>query len=224
MSNSSLERGQTDNYLSLNKNGDIVYNYFLELAEKRAWELSQFDYRTSMSVKSSIGDLNSIVVSGYTSLEEDQVQKFIDDLKKVKRFDERLRYYCEFREGTKGNPRLTERLLVYYQGTDLENFYSVFGIDQCRALGFRSDRLRKLLSDELNGDVVKSGVHQRFVLKEKYSLKTIKEILKDLYSEFSINKVAKASDILEYFVVKEVSLVDPITGKRLRGYQLISLK
>lgn len=202
MSNSSLERGQTDNYLSLNKNGDIVYNYFLELAEKRAWELSQFDYRTSMSVKSSIGDLNNIVVSGYTSLEEDQAQKFIDDLKKVKRFDERLRYYCEFREGTKDNPRLTERLLVYYQGTDLENFYSVFGIDQCKALGFRPDRLRKLLSDELNGDVVKSGIRQRFVLKEKYSLKVIKEMLKDLYSELSINKTAKASDILEYFVVK----------------------
>ena len=140
------------------------------------------------------------------------------------RFDDKLRIYCEFRELNKTDESLTSGILYHYGKSRLEFLYNHFGIKDCRAQGFRFDRLERLLSDELNGEVVKSGVHRRFVLKEKYSLKVIKEILKDLYSELSINRTAKATDILEYFVVKEVSLVDPNTGKRARGYQLISIK
>ena len=57
-----------------------------------------------------------------------------------------------------------------------------------------------------------------------YSLKDIKIALSGIYHYFGIHKAPKAVDILEYYNVRSVSLYDPTTKKRFKGYELISIK
>jgi hypothetical protein len=215
-----------NSYSGLDREGNVVYNKFLEIADARAWELSQMDYNTNMSVLASIGDLDNTVVEKYESEEDEQAQRFITGLKAIKKFDEKLRLYCEFREGTKDKPRLTSRLLAYYSGTsnNLENFYSVFGLEGCRAQGFRFDRLSRMLNDEINKDSLTAVIYQSFALKETYSVKDIKNTLKAIYDSLGINKTPKATDLLEYYNVLERKMTDSVTKKRIASYQLISIK
>ena len=59
---------------------------------------------------------------------------------------------------------------------------------------------------------------------ERYLLKEIKDILREIYNSLNLTKTPKASDLEKYFEVKEVMLYDPITKKRDRGYEILSLK
>ncbi len=206
------------------KKKTLVYNYFLETAERRAWEVSQVDYRSDVSVTRSIADLDNIVVTHYTPEDVELAQKLIDTIKSIPRFDDKLKTYCEAREAAKGNEGLTKRILDYYKGQDLENLYSYFGLEGCRANSFEAAELKKILNDDIKGDLVRQNLYKDIKLKEVYSLKSLKEYLRDLYTRLGMNKTPKASDILEYFEVREKKVTDSTTKKRVPCYQIISIK
>ena len=64
-----------------------------------------------------------------------------------------------------------------------------------------------------------------FKLKEKYTLKEIKETLGNIYNSLGIlSKTPKASDIENYFNTKRASFYNKVTGKRENGFKLISIK
>ena len=78
-------------------------------------------------------------------------------------------------------------------------------------------------------DLKKSGVDSfilrvknEFKIGHKYTRKNVKERFSELYSIYSINKTPKATDIENYFNVKECLI--PIDGKRISGYEILSLK
>ena len=203
---------------------EVVYNHFLEAAEERAWELSQMDYKNDISVKRSISSLNNVTLSEYTSEDNELAQKLIDTIKAIPRFDDKLKTYCEAREAAKSNPGLTSRILNYYKGVDLENLYSYFGLEGCRANMYRSGELMKILNDDIKRDSLRVELYKAFKLKEVYSLKTIKEFLKNLYASKGVNRAPKATDLLEYFEVAEKQVTDKTTKKRVSCYQLIAYK
>lgn len=140
------------------------------------------------------------------------------------RFDDKLRIYCEFRELNKTDESLTSGILYHYGKSRLEFLYNHFGIKGCRAQGFRFDRLSKMLNDEINKDSLTAVIYQSFALKETYSVKDIKNILKAIYDSLGINKTPKATDLLEYYNVLERKMTDSVTKKRIASYQLISIK
>ena len=62
------------------------------------------------------------------------------------------------------------------------------------------------------------------MLGYKYSLKEIKGTIALIYQSLGLSKTPKATDILEYFNVKEVFIYDPVTKKQSKGYLIQSLK
>ena len=206
------------------KKKEVVYNHFLETAERRAWEVSQVDYRTDVSVTRSISDLDGVEVEKFTPEDEALFQKLKETICSITRFDDKLRTYCEAREAAKSNDSLTRRILNYYKGQDLENLYSYFGLEGCRANSFRAGELKKILQDDIKVDVIRNNIYNDLKLKETYSLKSIKEYLANLYIRLGINKTAKASDLEYYYEVKEKLVFDSISRKRVRSYQLIAYK
>jgi len=216
--------GQTKCYLYIDQNGLPAFDTFLQLAEIRAWELTQYEYKNNISVIASIGDLSDVEVQQYTPGYEREAQDFIDEIKSIKHFDNRLRRYCEFREYNKENSKLTDRVLLYFRGTDLENLYSYFGIDRCKASRFRADELKELLINDINTDSLRFVLNTKFVLGKWYSMKEIKETLRESYKLSGINKNPKATDLQEYYQVVERQVTDKVSKKRVNGYELISIK
>ena len=219
-----LEAGSRSYYLSLDYNKHLVINPFLKTAEKRAWELTQKDYLNNITVLRSIAETEHVEAVHYTSANDERVQMVIDQIKEIPQFDVKLRLYCEVREKFKDDQNFTDKLLAYYTGTDLENLYSYFGYDQCRAVGFRAIYLKRKISDQVQLDPLKAEVYNVFKVKEKYTLKYIKETLGSIYQKLGIFKSPKASDLEEFFNTKRIKVPDKTDNKLYHGYQLISIK
>ena len=64
---------------------------------------------------------------------------------------------------------------------------------------------------------------EEFIIGERYSLKDIKLILATNYSTIGLIKTAKASDLEDYFNIKKCTICQK-DGKRINGYEIISLK
>jgi hypothetical protein len=216
--------GQTSVYLSKTRDGRIVYNEFLRLAEERAWELCQEDYKSNISVLRSLGESKYIEVNHYMSDSDYKVQAIIRKYRELPRFSDKFCLYCESREAYKDDPEITKRLLVYFCTTEFENYYSHFGIAACRAISFKESELKKKLEDESKENQLGYMIRQEFVTNKSYTLKDIKEKLRSIYSLLNLHCTPKATDILDYFNVQEKRVLDEAQGKRVRGYQIISIK
>lgn len=55
-------------------------------------------------------------------------------------------------------------------------------------------------------------------------LKKIKQDVKNIYDFLGMTKTAKASDLEEYFKIKECKVLNSETGKWDRGFEILGLK
>ena len=107
-----------------------------------------------------------------------------------------------------------------------EYFYYIvkLGPKRIKALGYKEIELMREL------DVLSSTkkIHELFIdrifVGKRYSLKELKDIIKSIYIDLNLTKTPKATDILEYFNIKEVFIYNPSTKKQCRGYEILSLK
>ena len=153
-----------------------------------------------------------------------EIDKVINDIESQSRFDYKLKSYCEAREKYQSDVESTKKLLKRYLGTDLENLYSHFGYDTCRANEFRGIELTRKIQDELKSSSLKEEIYKTFETGNVYKLVDIKNELRSIYTRLGINKTPKASELLNYFNVKDRVVVDKTTKKRFASYQLVSIK
>ena len=75
---------------------------------------------------------------------------------------------------------------------------------------------------QLESEISKK-VNKIFIIGNRYSSKNIKSSLSELYKESNYKKTPKATDLEEWFEVKEVKVKDS-SGKWDRGYEIIKKK
>lgn len=153
-----------------------------------------------------------------------ELDKVINDIESQSIFEYKLKFYCEAREKYQSDVESTEKLLKIYQGTDLENMYSYFGLAECRACGYKAIDLRRKLQDDMKSDPLREIIYKTFKTGNIYKLKDIKIELRSIYIRLGINRTPKASELLNHFNVKDRVVVDKTTKKRYASYLLISLK
>ena len=76
----------------------------------------------------------------------------------------------------------------------------------------------------MKSDPLRETIYQTFKTGNIYKLVDIKTELRSIYTRLGINKAPKASELLNYFNVKDRVVVDKSTGKRYASYQLISIR
>lgn len=77
---------------------------------------------------------------------------------------------------------------------------------------------KKLLETEKDSfELYRSNIYQLFDIKARYKLKFIKETLAELYEYMKIPKVAKATDLKEVFLVREILI------EKERGYEILEV-
>ncbi|MBR2247002.1 MAG: hypothetical protein IJ880_08265, partial [Bacilli bacterium] len=71
---------------------------------------------------------------------------------------------------------------------------------------------------------LKSEVCARFSQGDRVSKVYIKNVLREIYENFSYKKTPKATDLQEWFDLKLIKVWDPTTQKWENGFEILSLK
>lgn len=137
-------------------------------------------------------------------------------------FETRLEEYCRLRDENLVSINISIKLSNLFPR--LEQYYSLLGTVACRAERYEEASIRRRISDIGKADIISEEIYKEFSLGSKYSLKFIKEKLREIYKRLGVFKAPKATDILKYFNVSEKKVTNKATKKRVPCYQIISIK
>lgn len=204
------------------KTGHPVHNKFIELADERAWEVSQKDYQDRIAVTKVMEE------KGYLVSEDNNQDNVPEDFKMIFEetmiFTEKLKIYCEYLDSISGDLRLTNMIKFYVKDPDYQKFYEFYGTSGCKAKKFRRSDLEEGMRSNINSMLIADSLFNLFVVGERYSTKYIKELLRGLYSSLGISKTPKAVDLEEYFNLESAKVLNIKTGKRENGFKIVSKK
>ena len=148
--------------------------------------------------------------------------RFKSEFESTSQFSRKLKIYCEYLDQYKDNPRLSGYIMFYVKDPRYHKYYSHYGTSGCKAKEFRKQDLELGLKSGIDLVDNLDIIYNSFQTGEKYSTKVIKSILKDIYSTLGISKTPKASDLGDYFILEDTRVLNSETGKRDRGFKIIS--
>jgi hypothetical protein len=216
-----------DDYVGVSaKTGYASYNYLVEVADWRAYEVSQVEYQDNISVLKSINDISGldITVSDFKSIEEEKVEAFLGEFREYEDFEHKMKMYCEFRDSISGNPEMCDILRRRLAISEMNywNYYEHFGTQGIMASGYREKKLRSGMTDLTKKEKLAEKIYTMFSKGNRYPLKDIKEKLRIIYSELGLSKTPKAVDLEEFFYTKRAKVV--IDGVSVHVYEITGNK
>ena len=207
-----------EDYVAVNvrAGGDLVpvFNKYVRISEKRAWEIQQNNYKNNFSVFGTMEkEGNSVIIS--------DIDRFIMSLGNYKTFPEKMKQIYD----ACLPPDLAERVLSQLP-IEYGNFYRSISPEEAKRLSYRKGVLgkryeRNLGNQEVDSDALKELIYKTFLIGSKYTKVDIKSSLGSMYLSMKYNKTPKASDLEEYFEIKPCLITNRETGKRDHGFEII---
>ena len=188
-----------------------VKNELVRIAERRAFDIQQIDYKDRFSVFNSLNKMNFI--SG-----NENVEKFMKQFEGLSQFTEKMKYLCECGLSEDEISSILDQLPTLYKTA-----YLVAGPVKCKALKYQKGEIVKYVdSQKLTKSDLITEIYNSFVVGNIYSKKDIKEQLGVIYDSFKLNKTPKATDLGEYFELKECK--KQIDNIRIECFKIIKRK
>ena len=135
---------------------------------------------------------------------------------------DRLKFICENKESLS-----LEELKEFFSllsNSAYENFYFGLGPERCKALGYNYSALLKDYELKFfNTAPVRERILSEFKVGDRLITSEVKEILRMIYKDLKYNKTPKATDLEEYFELKDTRLKDS-SGKVVRGIEILRQK
>ena len=183
---------------------------------------SGFDYFLSLDISSKyLGNCESPKCVEIDSSYLDFIEKFNN----TGIFYDKLKLLYNFTEDT--SDEVLDKIL-HYIPIKLRIIFEGLGRDRIKALGYNKTKIDRELGIKLfNESDLGNHIRTNFKISDKYTLSDIKEKLRELYDFIGYKAAPKASDILDYFEVREVSFFDKKSDgsrRRIRGYELLNYK
>ena len=208
-----------NNYISIDKHigEDLlpVFNKLVMISEKRAFEIQQIDYKDRFTVFNSI-EQNSLIPDSSSNKIHDFIADFIDK----QTFPEKIGMLCTYPLTDDERGIVLDQIPLTYK-----KYYETLGPERLKCLGYNITKIeREYQATLFNKDDLKAQIYAIYLTNNKYSRSSIKENLQKLYDALNYTKKAKASDLEEYFEVKECTVLNKETRKYDRGYELIKRK
>ena len=206
------------------KTGIPKINKLVMISERRAFELRCNIYKNDVLVYNEFSK-TSLGLSDKDLLEKSiQINKLRTKYRSNGSFESKLKAVCEFLQ----EPRWIGQVQVsdlFWLPLSQRNYIIKLGIERLKALSYIESEIKRELENNLiskNPELIKR-LMEEFIIGERYSLKDIKLILATNYSTIGLIKTAKASDLEDYFNIKKCTICQK-DGKRINGYEIISLK
>ena len=210
LEDSILVSNYSRDFISISSStGTPVYNTLIEIADQRAWDVTQKDYQDTLTVTKAILSLENLdtVVTEYHDENELILKNFLDNyFYATYNFSLKLKFYCEFRDKYKDNPVIMEGLLHRVNNPKIPQFYNYFGTSGCKAHEYLEGELDKIWRDSTKSDKLAAEIYSRFHEGDRYLLADLKQIIREIYQKLSITKSPKASDILDFFETSKTTI------------------
>ena len=218
-----------ENYVAVNRivndqTGDVilkpVMNELVRVNELRAFKIQQIDYQDRFTVFTTIH--NTLTSDDIINQEVSDFMRIYDSYKT--KF-EKLRLLCEY-----GLSRDAIRIILgqIADSDEIKSYYTALGPDRLKALGYNVTKIKRELGIVVfSQDLLRQEIYSNFKEGDKKSLVYIKNLLSSIYSSVNYQSTPKATDLGNYFELKEclVPIID-VDGKkkRVRGYELLRSK
>ena len=211
-------------YVSINDsyNGDSipVFNQLVYISEQRAFDIQQTDYRDRFTVFNTI--------KSERGLRLDKMARYIDDLRKTKIEIEgkivdyplwkRLKDLCETKEFKEDE----KKVIAHQVSEKFDKLYNLLGPEKCKAAGYNTTDLLKEIEFMLSKESVQSRFCSQFLVGNKYTNQDAKRRIKKIYEDLNFERTPKAVDLLDFFEVKKVQIMED--GKKVHGYEILGVK
>ena len=216
------------NYVAVNRVKDItgsvilkpVLNNLVLVNEIRAFKIQQIDYADRFAVFAAIH--NKLT---HDDIVNQEAAKFMEVYFSTTTRYEKFKLLCEYGLSQEAINLVLGQIV---DSDEVKSCYTTLGPQRLRALSYDINRIRKEL-----GIVVFSKerliveIYSNFHPGEKYTLANLKEKLAYIYNNINYEATPKASDIGDWFEVREILISEkkPDGGrKRIRAYELVGPK
>ena len=214
-----------DEILNLSRTGDLaIYKYLMPGRTLRDTEYILASDRVIKLKYSKTDVLYNKLTSDkiIASYNHEIIDKFINEFIEDENFARRLKLYCEFRDKYNDDEKIIKIFNESISDNRFYTYYTLFGTTGCKAKRFRDDLLKVVVADVTLSDELSKEVFKTFEPGKKYNKKEIKEKLKEIYNKLLLSKTAKATDIEEWFKVRDINYME--NGKKVHGFEIIALK
>lgn len=202
-----------DNYISKNQKGELEFNHYMMLNDKRRWEVSSNVYRDGLSVRGAYIEAGFELSNDQDFVNIQNENSFINKITNNS-FKSNCITYIE---------NEYERTYLGNRFPLIKESFTKLGADRIRALSYSPEKLMNELKFK-NVDIqecIKSEVSRLIVPNQIYTFNELKSIINDIYSRLNINKKGKATDLLQYCESKTKSL--RLDGKIVKVVEILSL-
>ena len=202
-----------NNYVSVNKHkgADLVpeMNYLVMIAEKRAYDIQQIDYKDRFTVFNALADMCDLDPKVIN-----EIQTFLDCYNNLQGIQEKLKFVNECGISQ-------EAANIAFSQIDAKVLdYLTIGHDRLIELSYHLGRIKADLEKiGFDKNELTNEIYKNFKVGDRISKAEIKERLKEIYNNLEYKANAKANDIESWFEIKPVSIF--ISGKKVNGFEIL---
>jgi hypothetical protein len=183
----------------------------------RAFEIQQIDFKDRFSVMSVLEEEGLID-------NNEEIRNVVSEFESIKNSEERLKFLVKYTTETPGITKEDISCFLGYIPAKYGDYYRLLGPDRIKANSYKESRLKKewikINTDTKIDDNMIDKIYFTFKVGGKYSKADIKSALKDIYSDFSYDKTAKASDLTNYFVLRSTTVLNS-ESKWVNGFEIL---
>lgn len=210
-------------FVGISRTGKLVYNYLVKVAFQRAWDVSRVEYQDEVCLKRGIEAI------GY-EMEDKPIKRndlqeiynsFITEFRAETEFENKMKSLCNYMIEV-------PELFIQYSSIlsaeiprEYQTYISLLGPEKCKALKCNEKLIKEEIENKNKVEDIRGHIYNTFNLGGSYTLKEIKGILQNLYDSLGITKKPKASDLEEYFEIKDTKVQNKETGKRDHGFEIL---
>ena len=195
----------------------VVKNEILEIADRRAWEVSDRIYNNDFSMYRALKA--GVNVTKATDSNNPEIQRIFTEWNMDNRFDRKARMYCDLHENA---PLLLEE--CNFIERKYKDYYDALGREGFESSYWREDYIRQALAPVPMKLLPRNEIAGRLmnVLKVggEYTKSEVKEILRGIYHDLGIQGKPSASDITGYLICEEKTIRTKRTVKAM--FRIIS--
>jgi hypothetical protein len=203
------------------KTGQPVENKLVRLSERRAFELQSSTYKDDISLYNELYEnYNLDQIENQFEIDLNlEYQIFLQDFGIDNNFERRMRLYCDF---IKKFYNILGTTNIQGVPQEYQNYMNLLGPDRIKTLRYYQAELEREYKIIISGNTIKESILVSFQVSQKYTLKEIKEKLREIYTTLGLSKTPKAKDLEEYYEVKKTKIT---TSDGVRdGYKLLNIK
>lgn len=199
--------GHKDHYCCIVRDSNgrvcVVENEILEIADRRAWEVTNMIYNNDFSMYRALKA--GVNVTKVADSNNPEIQRIFTEWNMDNRFDRKARMYCDLHENA---PLLLEE--CNFIERKYKDYYDTLGREGFKSSHWREDYIKQALAPVPMKLLPRNEIAGRLmnVLKAggEYTKSEVKEILRGIYHELGIQGKPSASDITGYLTCEEKNI------------------